>query len=81
MEQWTYLVLDLKRLRAHTDKDVSKSMLTGAPLPEDVEGCLQVLGADGWELINVFQNAYMGEPHFYFKRRVATDTRSSITTG
>ncbi|HZS46928.1 MAG TPA: hypothetical protein VFC63_17775 [Blastocatellia bacterium] len=66
-------------MRRHTDKDVGKSVLTGAPSPEDVQDCLQVLGADGWELVQVFQNAYMGEPHFYFKRRIDRDSRTTIT--
>ena len=76
MEQWTYLVLDLKRLRNHTDVGIGKSVLTGAPDPEAVQESLQVLGRDGWELVQVFQNAYMGEPHFYFKRLVRNESRT-----
>jgi hypothetical protein len=76
MEQWTYLVLDLKRLRNHTDVEVGKSVLTGAPSAEDVQESLQVLGRDGWELVQVFQNAYMGEPHYYFKRLVSNQSRT-----
>ena len=78
MEQWTYLVLDLKRLRSHTDVGIAKSVLTGAPDAEDVQESLQVLGLDGWELVEVFQNSYMGEPHFYLKRRVSNDSRTDL---
>lgn len=79
MEQWTYLVLDVKGLKEHTNIKISKGMLTGVPESKDLQECLQTLGADGWEFVQVFQNMHMSSPHFYFKRRITTGARINET--